>query len=400
MPNGDVADKSVYSANDIDRTNFRQMIEAAVSNAQQHNAGYTAKDNRRQRFGSGRIPDNCGMKEMRMQPIGIDVRYMNNELFRDLKDTRGNRGRRDDNMPFNWNQVKGYETASSENDNTDAKSDEPEWAHCGPISKNDIIELHGFDGPIDDDKHSENSSTDVKSDALLARSTPSKSKASHSGKLDEYFNFEEFLKLDMPQTVSGGARDNDAGESRFQQWFGRPNSPNRSKSTGIGFYDTKGKPHNAPAGQHLNWQQRANLKKMQSYSNLANASKFRSVEELEANMCPNQPPKAGPSKTAHADPNNFQNMLNRSAAQSMQQKNAANAFNPAQVNFLLNLINRNAEELYQQRLSKSAALQRPDAQLLIHRLVNSEITQFHILQQMSSPTIHQRDRETLVAVLK
>lgn len=360
-----------------------------------------SKDNRRQRFGSGRIPDNSATKESQMPTIGIDARYMNNELFHDLKDIkaggqRANRNR-EDGTPFNWQQARMFDTASNENDSTDAKSDEPEWANCGPISKNDIIELHGFDGPIDDDKHSELGTADIKaSDMLLARSTPSKVKATQSSKVDEYFNFEEFLKLDLPATVSGSRDSDTGGESRFTQWFGRNNSPSRNRLNNSAFVDGKSKA-NGGTGHFFNSHQKSNLKKMQSFANLANASKFRSVEELEANMCPSQG-KVNTCKPL-SDAMSFQAMLNRSVMQSLQQKPNAN-FNPAQVNFLLNLINRNAEELYQQRLTKSVAMQRPDAQLMLHRLVNGELTQFHILQQINNPTVHQRDRETFVAVLK
>lgn len=121
---GGVAETSTH--NDQVRSNFQQMISAAVSKAQQHNVGYTAN---RRRIGSGRIPDNYTAQD-NVHAIGMDVRYMRNKLFKEdgkvVKNWKSG-------IDFNWNNTE-MATHASDTDNADAKSDEPEWAHCGPTS--------------------------------------------------------------------------------------------------------------------------------------------------------------------------------------------------------------------------------------------------------------------------
>lgn len=112
--------------NEQARTNFQQMISAAVSNAQQQNMEYAA--NNRRRIGSGRIVDST---RENLFPIGMDARYMRNKLFKeDGKSVKGWKSAFDQHWNNNSETVK----HAAEIDNTDAKSDEPEWANCGPIS--------------------------------------------------------------------------------------------------------------------------------------------------------------------------------------------------------------------------------------------------------------------------
>lgn len=123
-----VASKSGVAENaEQVRTNFQQMISAAVSNAHQQNAESGVN---RRRIGSGRIPESNYDARENIYAIGMDARYMCDKLFK-----------ADEKVVKNWkscNDTKRNHTDSSsqadDNDNADAKSDEPEWANCGPIS--------------------------------------------------------------------------------------------------------------------------------------------------------------------------------------------------------------------------------------------------------------------------
>lgn len=244
--------------------------------------------------------------------------------------------------------------------------------------KHDIIELHGFDGPEAEETQKSESTV-----SPPARSTPSKIGLKKSGKTDDHFNFDEFFKLDLPAPVNP-SRDHGASESRFSQWFGRSKLSHQSKLSGNS-YDTKS------TQQFFDYHQKANQKKMNA------PNKLRSVDELEAYWCPN-PAKIKEKKSPSMDTNAVRLMLSQLAAQNANLKQRSGSMNPAQTNFLLSLINKSAENLYQYRLSQNVIMRRPDAALLLNRLVSGEITQFHILQQISNPTLHQRDRETLLAV--
>lgn len=252
--------------------------------------------------------------------------------------------------------------------------------------KHDIIELHGFDGPEDDGtQKSEGAPV-----SPPARSTPSKNGSGvggtkKSGKMDDHFNFEEFLKLDMPASVNC-PRGANAGESRFSQWFGydkvQPKHPPKFQSN---VHD----PKQSTPQQFFDYHQKANQKK----SNAPN--KFRSVDELEANWYPGNNAKPKESNDNHAAADNAIRSILAQLAQL--QRPAAPAL--AHSNFLMNLMNKTSNS-YQYRMSQSALMERPDAQLLLHRLVSGEITQFHILQQIGNPMLHQRDRETYLGVFK
>lgn len=101
------------------------MISAAVSNANQPNVEYAA--NNRRRIGSGRIVDSS---RENLFPIGMDARYMRNKLFKeDGKSVKSWKS----GIDLPWNNSESVNHAT-EIDNIDAKSDEPEWANCGPIS--------------------------------------------------------------------------------------------------------------------------------------------------------------------------------------------------------------------------------------------------------------------------
>lgn len=119
---GGVAEKD--SSNEQTRSNFQQMISAAVSNAQQQNMEYAFNNNRR-RIGSGRIVDST---RENLFPIGMDARYMRNKLFKeDGKSLKSSKS----GIDLHWNDSANH---PADIDNIDAKSDEPEWANCGPIS--------------------------------------------------------------------------------------------------------------------------------------------------------------------------------------------------------------------------------------------------------------------------
>lgn len=401
--------------NEKDRTDFQQLIAAAVSNAQnqqhnhsqqqqQHKVDYTGQENRRRRIGSGRIVDNYYKENNNCYPLGMDARYMRNELFKESNDGKRMKNWKTGNE-FNWKMMS--HASSADSDNTDTKSDEPEWANVG-VSKNDIIELHGFDGPStgDDDKLKSDNSSENTSIPLPARSTPSKlmaNKTDNAGKLDDYFNFEDFLKLDLPSSVNG-AREHDKSESRFSQWFngqnGQNGSPSRNKINGD-FNDMAGSQLKNGTNQFFNsFQPKSNYKKMTTYPNLANAAnsaKVRSVGELEADWCPNI--NRTVTQSSQQEWNAFQYFLNQLNVVASAGKQQQSILKSAQSNYLLNLINKNSENLHQHRWSQNVAMERPDAQLYLHRLVNGEITQLHLLQELNNPRIHQCDRETLVAVL-
>lgn len=244
--------------------------------------------------------------------------------------------------------------------------------------KHDVIELHGFNGP-EDDGTEKSEGTSV---SPPARSTPSKIGTKKPNKSDDHFNFEEFLKLDLPASLNC-SREVGQGESRFSQWFGRDKMSHQNKFAGNA-YESKS------TQQLFDYHQKINQKKTNG------PNKVRSVNELEANWSnPGQtkpaPPKFQPSNDT------IRMMLNQLAAQSAAYQKQR-PMNAAQTNFWLSLINKGAENLQQYRLTQNAIMKRPDAQLLLHRLVNGEITQFHILQQIGNPALHQRDRETLLAV--
>lgn len=249
--------------------------------------------------------------------------------------------------------------------------------------KHDIIELHGFDGPEPDDTQQSESSGPS---SPARNSTPSK-EASKKITKDDHFNFEDFLKLDMPPSVNN-SREVGTGESRFSQWFGRKLAPHATAKFPGNNVEAKS------TQQFFDYHKKANQKKMNA------PNKVRSVNELEADWCPlNQAkPKVDskPPPQVQPDINAIRMILNQLAMQPIIQKHRT--MSNDQTNYLLSLLNKRAENMYQYRLSQNAIMKRPDAQLLLHRLVNGETTQLHILQQLSNLSIHQRDRETLLAV--
>lgn len=246
--------------------------------------------------------------------------------------------------------------------------------------KHDIIELHGFDGPEDDGTQKyENASV-----SPPARSTPSKygNGMKKSGKTDDHFNFEEFLKLDIPASVncprdqaatgaSVGANGGGGGggESRFSQWFGNDKVKQHAPKFSGNAYESKSTPQ-----QFFDYHQKANQKKMNA------PNKFRSVDELEANWQPGNAKakakasaSASPSPSASNDNHAAVDMAIRTVLAQLAQSQRPTATS-AHSNFFMNLMNQNANS-YQHRMSQSALMERPDAQLLLHRLVNGEITQ-------------------------
>lgn len=175
-----------------------------------------------------------------------------------------------------------------------------------------------------------------------------------------------------------------AGKSRFTQWFGYDKAKQPAPKCSNNAYDFKSTPQ-----QFFDYHQKANQKRINV------SSKFRSVDELEANWHSGNA-KAKESNNSHAAVNMAIKSVLAQLAQLQRPTTSPHS------NLLSNLMNKNAN-IYQYRMSQSALMERPDAQLLLHRLVNGEITQFHILQQLNpigNPTLHERDRETLMAVFK
>lgn len=392
-----------YTVNDKERNDFQQLMAAAVSQ-QAHQQKQVVQpaiektENRRRRIGSGRIAtDSLTENNNNNFLAGLDSRYMLNELFKDngkgVAKSRDNHQKEWTNSgTFDWSSTKSvhsYHNHHQKNSDSTMNSDEPEWANCGPISKHDIIELHGFDGPEkDDDAKTNDNGTDGASSSGAsppARSTPSKEmkKPKNDGfKSDDCFNFDDFLKLDLPTMATADARNLPQNkESRFTQWFGREGPANQAKM-----------PSSFEMQQFLDYQQKVNFKK---WSAGTAQSKFRSVGELEADWCLNK----SQNEAKQPDLNAFRSMLNQIAKSSVHQ--TAQSLQSGQ--YLLNLINNNknpaSENVYQQQMAQNLAMKRPDAQLLLHRLVNCEISQYHLLQQINNPNVHARDRETLIAVL-
>lgn len=396
---------AAHTTSSQQRTDFQQLMAAAVSNTQPK-IEHCEPDTRRRRIGSGRFVDNYARESNNNKhlPIGMDYRNMGNELFKDDAKS-GGKSRdyaRNDNWKngntYNWesarmaNRFKGHDNAD------DAKSDEnePEWGSV-PVSKNDIIELHGFDGP--EDEKSKETVTDGTSSSASppARSTPSKMMFKSNNKSEENFNFEDFLKLEMG---NNGARNSETKESRFTQWFNRDGSANQANAAG-NLFDmrqlTGPNFNNGSTQKFFDYHNKSHPKRMGNASHSGHASgKFRNVDDLEANLCPNAQTKFNDKKTT--DLNTIRTLLSQIAMQATPTQQAS-TLNALQSSYLLNLINKSAESLYQQSLAQNLAMKRPDAQLLLHRLINCEITYLHLLQQINNPNVHPNDRETLIAVL-
>lgn len=343
-------------------------------------------DNRRRRFGSGRfVESNFTYNQANQYSDYFQAKKHND--FDQLNANPPNRGGRD-----------GY-WFHRDNDHTksDAHEEEPEWVSCGPTSKHDVIELHGFDGAShenvsmndgkkkDSDGKSIHSSPSHTNASPPARSTPAKWKkdADEPAKEDEYFNFEDFLKLELPHAghiskendlVAGSGNGN--GESRFQRWFRRDSPPQKSSRV-----------QNSCTSEHFF--EMMQKKKLPAISNLVSTStKFRSVEELEAGIAQRKPQPNTPVNEFET----FRKLLN----QMSNQNNDHNRGNPINI---YELINRNSQELLQYQIAQQLVLKRPDAQMLLQRLTNGEINQLHLLAMLCNVNTTQYDRDTLIAVI-
>lgn len=363
--------------------------------------------NNRRRIGSGRIIDSVPHNAFNQFVHRSGSRFYNQPTSHENNRNYGNENRFNYGSDNKWRSTHSFDMHESskkhhDDGRSDGGDDEPEWMKCGPISKHDVIELHGFDGPQDDDSHTDHKKrdSDAKSTQSVnslqtnvcsppARSTPTKAKQTNESgaKGNDYFNFEDFLKMDLPSNGNAAKEINFGGESRFTRWFHRENSP-------------KGNPlmsNPCTTEQFFELMQKSNGKNAMPPppTNLTSSSvKFRSVEELEADWVPpnhqsaqSRPPKKNNGGVA------FRKMLNQ-----MNSSNQTDHGQGTPIN-IFDLINRNAQELLQYQLAQQIILKRPEAQILLQRLANNEISKLHILQLLSNPNTNVRDRETLVAVI-
>lgn len=359
-------------------------------------------DNRRRRYGSGRF---------------VESNFSYNQQYSDYFQPNGTKKTNDYRHSYNESSNKGYRDhllLTRENDRTRSEGgeEEPEWLSCGPTSKHDVIELHGFDGASqeslslsetkkkDCDGKSVQSHTTSPSNTNAsppARSTPAKFRKPSEDPVrgDEYFNFEDFLKLDFPnghhhakETELGGGsgNGNGNGESRFQRWFRRESPP--QKNTRM---------QNPCTSEHFfEMMQKNQNRKMPPASNLmATSSKFRSVEELEAKIVA---PAGGLPKKQQQQQQKQMNDLEtfRKLLGQMSSQNDHNRGNPINI---FDLINRNSQEILQYQIAQQMVLKRPEAQILLQRLGNNEINQLHLLHLLLNPNTSQYDRDTLTAVV-
>lgn len=386
-----------------ERLGFQQLMTAAsgpnaVNPSVEHSIEPQAANVRRQRVGSGRITENLcqggGLwnngyrhsgsgtdKDVAFHlNYGIEHRHSTNDFF----------DKRHATAPTNAQSVNRNHKAADgawtdayewnkENNRfpqipSRESSAEPEWVSCGPTSKHDIIELHGFDGPnADADDNGKlkdvNAST---TNSPPARSTPTKSKKYHEmpAKSDEHFNFEDFFKLDLPSGNHAAKGPGTGGESRFTQWFRRDSPP---KKNATGFDANSGKAHHmagqsfASTEQFIDLMHKTHGKKIES--NLkASSAKFRSVEELEAEL-------VAPTAANHAQ------QMHR---QRQEQTKAANDL----IDFRKLLTQMEQQILMQQQQQQNQ-----------HKA--NIVQQLYLLQQMNntSQTQRERERETLMALL-
>lgn len=386
---------------DRDRLGFQQLM-ATVSGpntvnpyAEQSNEQQT--NSRRQRVGSGRITENSynggGLwnngyrhsgtgndKDVAFHlNYGVDYRGMNNDFFDKRHPVAANLaynadrnhhvgGERSDAYEWNKENNRFPQIPSRES------STEPEWVSCGPTSKHDVIELHGFDGPHadtdDNGKLKEAGSSAANSPP--ARSTPTKAKKNHEipVRSDEHFNFEDFFKLELPSGNPMAKGPGSSGESRFTQWFRRDSPP---KKNATGFDANMGKVHGsagqsfASTEQFIDLMHKTHGKKIDS-NLMASSAKFRSVEELEAEL-------VAPSAANHAQ------QMNR---QRQEQTKAANDL----IEFRKLLTQMEQQIILQQQQQQ----QQNKANI---------VQQLYLLQQMNKTSYSQREREreTLMALL-
>lgn len=267
---------------------------------------------------------------------------------------------------------------------------------AGPISQDDVMELGGFQDNIGDmdvgDKYKSSSKENMAAGSGRGtppvNSTPTKMDASSLGRhlhngngqkhvTNENFNFEDFLKLDLN---GHGSRETGKCESRFTRWF-RKDSPSKHSKTASDMTDTAF----TSADQFFELMQKS--KKVPS--NLVGmSSQFRSVEDLEADICV-------PNGGFHAN--------NATAASDMAAMRMMNQFNMAQNAqkqvTLQDIMNKNAYDLFQMQLAQEQILRRPDAQQILQRLTRNEISLWHVLQLLGNPNITPYDRDSLMAVI-
>lgn len=397
----DATDEKLPS--DGDRLGFQQLMAAAsgpnTANPFGEQANEQQTNSRRQRFGSGRITENLynggGLwnngyrhsgsgkeKDVAFHlNYGVDYRGMNNDFFDKRHPVASNLAHNADRN----NQVNGGERSDAYEWNKEnnrfpqipsrESSTEPEWVSCGPTSKHDVIELHGFEGPhADTDDHGKlKEAGSGAANSPPARSTPTKAKKNHEMpvKGDEHFNFEDFCKLELPSGNPMARGPGSSGESRFTQWFRRDSPP---KKNAIGFDANTGKVHGsvgqsfASTEQFIDLMHKTHGKKIDS-NLMASSAKFRSVEELEAELVP---PAAA---VGHAQ---------QMSRQRQEQTKAANDL----IEFRKLLTQMEQQIILQQHQQQ----QQNKANI---------VQQLYLLQQMNNTSYGQREREreALMALL-
>lgn len=126
------------------------------------------------------------------------------------------------------------------------RDEEPEWFSGGPTSQHDVIELRGFEDPIDDEptpvvpaktkqkiKTTKIDETEMKNDDDQQQSssppppndTNNNDSKNQKKSSDDDFNFEDFLNLNSLNEIFD---DEQQSAPRFSRWF-RPDSPTKQK---------------------------------------------------------------------------------------------------------------------------------------------------------------------------
>ncbi len=95
----------------------------------------------------------CNSEEMNtpIEPVGSSRYTGQNRNFQNRNPDHA------DNFPFNSNLMPDFAQRFEQKKNSN-EEDEPEWFRAGPTSPNDCIDLHGFEGPSQDnhDNHTRN----------------------------------------------------------------------------------------------------------------------------------------------------------------------------------------------------------------------------------------------------
>lgn len=158
------------------------------------------------------------------------------------------------NMRYSTGNGMNYDRHDNRRRYNNDRDEEPEWFSGGPTSQHDVIELRGFEDPIDDEITIEaptkqkppikvktiKDDVEVKADEKIeAVTTPppiqsndtNNNDSKQSVKNDPDFNFEDFLNLNSLNEIFDDEKSGPQPEavgSRFSRWF-RPDSPAKTK---------------------------------------------------------------------------------------------------------------------------------------------------------------------------